>query len=167
VTGRASLLLVLALSLAAAPTLATDDMDSAPLFAVAYTGLDGQPVAAESLRDGPLFVSFWARWCEPCRREIPALEHLQHSHPGVRIVAIALEHDAAAVREFAQAYGMTYRIVLVGEAGPALLAALGNEPAGLPFALAIRRDGRIAGRFLGPMSPSGIEAVIAALAAAD
>lgn len=159
------LLLLLALALAAAPTAATEAGSAAPLFVAGYTGIDGRPVAAESLRGAPLLVNFWARWCEPCRREIPALERLQQRHPRVRIVGIALEHDASAVREFAAAYGMTYQILLVGAAGPALLAALGNPAAGLPYTLAIRRDGSVAGRYLGEMSPSGLETALELLAA--
>lgn len=163
--------LLLALVLGAGPALATEagrapeSGKAAPLYAGTYTAIDGRPVAGQSLRGVALLVNFWARWCEPCRREIPILEELQHRHPRVQVVGIALEHDAAAVREFAQAYDMTYRILLAGEAGPSLLAALGNEAAGLPYSVAIRRDGSIAGRFLGVLSPPRIETILEALAA--
>lgn len=138
---------------------------SAALYSAVLTATDGERVSLDRLRGEALIVNFWARWCEPCRREIPELVRAQQRHPQVRIVGIALEHDGAAVREFAQAYEINYTVLLAGEQGVPLLAALGNDAAGLPFTLAIRRDGSVARRFLGVMKPADVDAALEALAA--
>jgi peroxiredoxin len=90
-------------------------------------------------------VNFWATWCPPCRREIPALVGLQQDYGarGLQVIGIAME-DAASVAAFAREAGIDYPL-LVGEQAVAELAtALGNPHGALPYTVVIDRGGRIA-----------------------
>lgn len=131
------------------------------LFATTLAGSDSQPVTLEDYRGKPLIVNFWARWCAPCRTEIPELIKLQDGYgkQGLHVVGIAIEDDAAAVKEFLTAYGVTYPVGVGQKKGIWLMQGLGNAKALLPFTLAIDRQGEIVMRKLGPFKNADFEQV--------
>lgn len=154
-------LLVLLLGLLPLPAMA---VDSGALFAANLVDQDGKPVALASLRGKPVLVNFWARWCPPCRKEIPdlAASQARYKDKGLVVVGIAIEDVAGAekVRDFAKAYGMDYTILLGGDQGLSLLRALGNESAALPYTLVLNRSGQIVATRLGVMKKPEMEAAI-------
>ncbi len=139
-------------------------VDSGVLFGASLTDVNGKPVAMASLRGKPLLVNFWARWCPPCKKEFPDLVAAQAKYQarGLTVVGIAIEDASGAekVKEFAQAYGLDYSILLAGDQGLALMRALGNETAGLPFSLVLNRSGQVVASKLGVMSRPEMEAAI-------
>lgn len=131
-----------------------------PLFAAALTDLDHAP-ARVPRRGRPLIVNFWARWCGPCKVEIPELVALHAREPGVDVIGIALEDQGAAVRDFARAYDMAYPLLLAREgSGLDLMRALGNAKAGLPFTLALDRQGAVVALRLGVLSREQLDAAV-------
>ena len=51
----------------------------APQFDLA--GLNGEGIARDSLKGGPVLINFFASWCVPCRVEHPLLMRLaDHDH---------------------------------------------------------------------------------------
>lgn len=139
--------------------------DPAPLFAATLTDLDGKAVAMKDLRGKPLLVNFWARWCGPCRVEIPELTKVQRQmkDKGLVVVGIGLEDKSETVREFARAYEMEYTVLLAKDQGLPLLRALGNMKAALPYTLAIDRNGKVVSTKLGLMTKADIDAALARL----
>ena len=131
----------------------------AALFAQSLPDPAGKTHALAGYRGKPLLVNFWARWCGPCRQEIPELQkaHDAHAKAGLVVLGIGLETSGDAVAEFARAYDMTYPLLLAGHAGTELMQALGNPLAGLPFTLAISRRGDIVAFKLGVMKPADVE----------
>ena len=138
---------------------------AAPLFAVSVIDADNRAVALESLRGKPLVINFWARWCGPCRKEIPDLVEMdaKYRSKGLVIVGLAIEDadSREAVRDFAKAYEVDYRVLLAGVGkGVELMKALGNDKAGLPFTVVIDRNGKMTAKKLGAMSKAEMEAAI-------
>lgn len=51
----------------------------------------------------PVLLSFWASWCAPCRRELPALSEWAKSHPDVSIVAVNVDREQTEAHKFLEA----------------------------------------------------------------
>jgi peroxiredoxin len=116
--------------------------DRAPAFSLADTA--GRLRASNEWADQVLVLNFWATWCPPCRREIPALLDIQRElgPRGLTIIGIALD-EAPAVEAFAREIGIDYPL-LVGEQDVVDLGRrLGNHYAALPFTVVVDRKGVI------------------------
>lgn len=136
-----------------------------PLFAAVAEQADGKALNLGQWRGQPLIVNFWARWCGPCRKEIPELVEVQKKYraQGLVVVGLAVEDVTyrEAVADFARAYEINYPVAAAGSAaGIDLMKALGNEKAGLPFTVIIDRQGRMVRQKLGAMTRSELEAAI-------
>lgn len=158
-------LLPLLFLLAATLARAGDDLPAtAPLFAANLWDTDDKPVALERYRGKPLIVNFWARWCGPCRQEIPELIKVRAAHKGkLEVLGIGIEDKAESVQEFAKAYDMDYPVLLAKDKGIPLMQALGNPKAGLPFTVVIDRNGQMVSKRLGVMKKADLDAAAEAL----
>ena len=132
---------------------------SALLFAATLNDLDDKPVALERYRGKPLIVNFWARWCGPCRVEIPELIAIRQAHKGkLEVLGIGIEDKADAAKEFARAYEMDYPVFVAKDKGIPLMQALGNTKGGLPFTVVIDRNGQVVQKKMGIMKKADLEA---------
>jgi thiol-disulfide isomerase/thioredoxin len=156
-----AMLLLLAASFGC-PAQEAQNLDA--LWAATLSDLDDQPVALRKYQGRPLVINFWARWCGPCRDEIPGLirERGLLKAQGLEVIGIAIEDKVEPVRDFAKAYEMDFPVLLAKDQGIALLRALGNTKAGLPYTLIIDRRGRVLQTRLGPMNQSDMVAGFAA-----
>lgn len=98
--------------------------------------LGGGTVASDDLAgDRPVLINFWATWCHPCVREIPALQEL-HAAGGVQVVSINLDTlEDGEVKEFVSSHGMGYE-VLRGDIST--LTSYGSTS--IPYTLVLDRD---------------------------
>ena len=159
------LLRILLLSLCCLGAVQAADDDASALLGAIFPALDGTPTAMASLKGKPAVVNFWARWCGPCRREIPDLAALKKEYgAALHVVGIGVEALGESARDFAAAYEMDYTVVFAGAGGGVeLMKALGNDMAGLPFTVVLDAEGRIVARKLGVMSPADMRAAVAPL----
>ena len=132
---------------------------SALLFEATLNDLDDKPVALERYRGKPLIVNFWARWCGPCRVEIPELIAIRQAHKGkLEVLGIGIEDKADAAKEFARAYEMDYPVFVARDKGIPLMQALGNTKGGLPFTIVIDRNGQVVQKKMGIMKKADLDA---------
>ena len=140
-------------------SFAEESISSAPLFAATINDLDDKPVALERYKGKPLVVNFWARWCGPCRVEIPELIKFRAAHKGkIEVLGIGIEDNAEPAREFAKAYDMNYPVFVAKDKGIPLMQALGNTKAGLPYTLFIDRNGQVVQRKMGIVKKADFDA---------
>ena len=118
----------------------------APDYSV--TTLGGDTVSIADFRDKVVVLNVWATWCEPCVREMPALQtlHEKMASEGVEVLGVSVDvGDNTRVIEFAQALGVTFPI-LRDPSGDIQKAYAIN---GLPTTFVIDRKGRIRRREMG------------------
>ena len=75
--------------------VAAVNMAKSPLKlpALAMQDAQGKPLTLEHWRGRTVLLNLWATWCVPCRKEMPALDALQHrlGGPGFEVVAVNID----------------------------------------------------------------------------
>ena len=122
----------------------------ADLWSSSFDTPAGTRLAMADLRGQKLVLNFWAPWCPPCVREMPALDRFQRNFGprGWRVVGLAAD-KLGPVREFLARAPVSFEIGLAGFTGIELSRRLGNEAGGLPFTLLFGRDGALRQRHSG------------------
>ncbi len=91
----------------------------APTFNVPALG--GGQVNLADYRGQVVLLNFWGTWCEPCKRELPALQaaHRELGTQGLVVIGVNLTDDELAqggdeqaIRSFLDQFGVTYPIAL-------------------------------------------------------
>ena len=118
-----------------------------PLAPASLTDRSGRPFALESLKGQVVLVDFWASWCGPCRRSLPALDALQkkYADKGFKAVGINLDDDADAMDGFLAKVPVGFTVLR--DAGGKSAEAFGVLA--MPTAFLLDREGRVVARFEG------------------
>ncbi len=111
-----------------------------------------------------LVVNFWATWCPPCRKEIPAFSAMsqKYADKGVQFVGISIDTEKN-VSNFQAAQKVRYPLVIASPAVVQLTEELGNASQGLPFTLIIDKTGAISLVKLGTLSEDELDRKLAGL----
>ena len=127
---------------------------------LALPDIDGKTLDLSTLRGRLVLVNFWATWCPPCRREMPALAQAEKAHPNVRFLFVNQGEGEAGVRAFLQSQGLALDHVLFDEA---MAVPRHYGTAGIPVTLFLHADGRLAKAHMGEIAPEQIATEIARL----
>ncbi|MDH3685360.1 MAG: TlpA family protein disulfide reductase [Myxococcales bacterium] len=121
------------------PLRAPADRPPAPDWSLPTAAGDRATLA--DFRGRVLILNFWATWCGPCRRELPALQALRESlaGEGLEVVAVSVDtSDPEAVARFARERGVRFPVLH----DPSEEVARRYATAAWPTTFVIDRDGR-------------------------
>jgi cytochrome c biogenesis protein CcmG, thiol:disulfide interchange protein DsbE len=102
------LIMLAALILASLPLARADSDLGQPAPALVVEELNGKTFDLAAQRGKVTIVNFWATWCPPCRKEMPALSAFyRHYHGrGLEMIAVSADrpHDRSDVTKMAQSF---------------------------------------------------------------
>lgn len=127
--------------------------------AVGFRDADGRRYTMADFRGRVVLLNFWASWCAPCLREMPALDALERHLGGPRFQVVAVSVDRggqAAVAPFYRKAGIARLAIYLDPKGE-LQRAMGVVS--LPTSVLIDARGREVGRLVGPAEWQAQEAV--------
>jgi thiol-disulfide isomerase/thioredoxin len=113
------------------------------------TTSSGETVQLSALRGKPVVINFWATWCGPCQREMPALQTAaQRFADDVVFVGVDQGETADVVEPFLQQFGVTFTVPLDGD------MSVGNryQIIGMPTTFFVDKNGVIRHLWVGEMN---------------
>jgi thiol-disulfide isomerase/thioredoxin len=127
----------------------------APDFSLA--GLDGQRRSLSSHRGEIVLLHFWATWCAPCRKEMPALHALEQrfAEHDFELMYVNVDRgNKAAVEKFMHGIGQHVHTLLDPDGEVRKI----YEIRALPASYIVGRDGKIIGKIIGERDWAGSQA---------
>jgi cytochrome c biogenesis protein CcmG/thiol:disulfide interchange protein DsbE len=117
---------------------------------------DGKPlpgITPEIFSGKVTLVNVWASWCVPCHDEAPLLHQLAQDKR-IQVVGIDYKDVADNARRFLGRYGNPFAAAGADSNGR---ASIEWGVYGVPETFLVGRDGRIAYKLIGPITPENLE----------
>lgn len=112
----------------------------APMIDFTLTSLDGESISLSDYQGRVVFLNFWATWCTPCKRELPAFQAFQAQQPadGAAILAVDVAESPEQVQTFLNEFGVSGLTVLLDSD---MTASDSYGVFNMPTTFVINRDG--------------------------
>ena len=107
-----------------------------------FTGelIDGTSITLSELQGKPVIINFWATWCGPCVKEMPAFERLKDDFGDkIGIIAVNCGDDAGTVKDFVEENGYTFPVVLDEGYSISMLYPTNS----IPYTVVLDADGKV------------------------
>lgn len=136
-------------------TVASDE-NHAPDFSL--LSLDGEEYVLSDREGKGVLVNFWATYCPPCEKEMPAIEKVykEYKNKGVEIVAINVGEPRLIVNRFVKDRNLSFPILLDSDAE----ISKDYEVQTLPTTVLIDEKGRVVETIKGEMKEEEIRSYV-------
>lgn len=101
----------------------------------------GQKISLSDYKGKVVYLDFWASWCGPCRKSLPALNDIRNKYAsrGFEVIAINVDENPEDGLKFLREFSVSY---------PVAYDPKGAVPAtyqlkGMPYAFLIDRQGTV------------------------
>jgi thiol-disulfide isomerase/thioredoxin len=133
-----------------------------PAPEVSFAAESGGNVSLAEFRGRVVLLNLWATWCEPCIREMPALDRLQAKLGGKDFAVVLVSQDRGGANVVDPFFAKLGLANLKTYLDPKSTVGHGFGVAGLPTSFLIGRDGKILGSVQGAAAWDGAatEAII-------
>lgn len=153
----------LAVAIALAGCRAKDSVPNEPAPPVSFKLIDGQVATISQYAGRVLLVDFWATTCAICLAEMPSMHEIADTmaDQGLSVVTVTMRYDrpdhvldAVEKRSITLPVALDFQGEVAGALGPIQ---------GTPTRVLIDRQGRIAERIVGAITPEQLRARLRAL----
>jgi peroxiredoxin len=123
---------------------------------------EGTALRLADLAGSPVWLTFGASWCQPCRAENPDIQAAWEAWQGrgLRVVQVYMTEDVTAVQSYAQTVRLTYTRV----PDPDTRLAAAYRIVGIPTHFFIGRDGVLRQLKIGTLDPGTMESALTEIA---
>lgn len=101
---------------------------------------DGTTLTLSDFQGKPVIINFWATWCGPCVREMPAFERLKEEFgEDIGVITVNCGDDEETIRSFMEKNGYTFPVVLDEDYGVSMLYPTN----GIPYTVILDEEGNV------------------------
>lgn len=139
-----------------------EDLAGSRLSQAVLETADGTTVTVDDLlsRGRPVLINLWYSTCQPCKREMPALQAaFEEFGDRIDFVGINPQDSAATMTSFADEVGVTYELFR----DPNGSFTVANGIATYPTTLLVSRDGLVIDQIAGELSDDEIRDAVSIL----
>jgi thiol-disulfide isomerase/thioredoxin len=127
--------------------------ESIPELSFSLTDTKGVIFTEKNTRGKYLVVNFWATWCTPCLKEIPAfVKFYDENSDHVEILGLDFEPvDLVIINDYVERFSINYPIVLYDEDNDSEYSNFG-EIVGMPTTQIYSPEGQLLHTFMGEIT---------------
>ena len=127
--------------------------ESVPELSFSLTDTKGVIFTEQSTRGKYLVINFWATWCTPCLKEIPAfVKFYEENSDHVEILGLDFEPvDLEIINDYVGRFSINYPIVLYNEDNDSEYSNFG-EIIGMPTTQIYSPEGELLHTFMGEIT---------------
>lgn len=135
--------------------------EAVPEVTFTLTDTEGSVFTEKNTRGKYLVVNFWATWCTPCLKEIPAfVEFYNQNSNHVEILGLDYEPvNLPVINEFVERFSINYPIILYTDTNDSEYSKFG-EIVGMPTTLIYSPDGELIRTFMGEVTIEDLDKYI-------
>ena len=127
--------------------------ESVPELSFSLTDTKGVMFTEKNTRGKYLVINFWATWCTPCLKEIPAfVKFYEENSDHVEILGLDFEPvDLLIINDYVERFSINYPIVLYDENNDSEYSNFG-EIVGMPTTQIYSPEGKLLHTFMGEIT---------------